>query len=64
MLVYLTLEVKTGISQAEITKTPRVPVARKQVRSTTRCSELCINKAGQQRGRHRLHNITNPKLKT
>lgn len=30
ILVYFTLEVKIGISQAEITHTPRVPVARKK----------------------------------
>lgn len=64
ILVYFTLEVKIGISRAEITKTPRVPVARKQIRSTTCCSKLCVNKARQQQGRRQLHNLTNPKLKT
>lgn len=62
--MYFTLEVKIGISQAEITKTPKVPVARKQMRSTTRCSKLCVNKARKHQGRHQLHNLTNPKLKT
>lgn len=64
ILVCFTLEVRIGISRAEITKTPRVPVARKQIRSTTCCSKLCVNKARQQQGRQQLHNLTNPKLKT